>query len=149
MDVMAILVGGTEYVMTHISNDVWCFVTWRVFVVIHLLASCRISQLIGESPEVKQRGMQHHSLEPQQAQSEMTPDKNKSPGIMHAPIPAPSVDDMEPQSISFIGENFPAYNTACESTHGVSESHYGWHCVLCEVHAGAEETVEHCAYSTA
>lgn len=74
------------------------FVVWR------LLASCRISQLMAESPDVKQRGMQHHSLELQQSQSEMTPDKNKSPGVMHAPIPAPSVDDMEPQSISFIGE---------------------------------------------
>lgn len=59
---------------------------------------------MGESPDVKQRGMHHHSLEPQQSQSEMTPDKNKSPGVMHAPIPAPSMDDMEPQSISFIGE---------------------------------------------
>jgi hypothetical protein len=98
MDEMAVLVGGTEHVMMHACNDVWHFVVG------HLLAFCRISQLMGESPDVKQRGMQHHSLEPQQSQNEMTPDKNKSPGVMHAPIPAPSVDDMEPQSISFIGE---------------------------------------------
>lgn len=27
----------------------------------------------------------------------------KSSSVTHAPIPAPSVDDMEPQNISFIG----------------------------------------------
>ncbi|XP_023703294.1 patronin isoform X3 [Cryptotermes secundus] len=62
----------------------------------------RISQLMGESPEVK-RGMQHHSMEPQQSQIEITPEKSRSPGVMHAPVPTPPVDDMEPQSISFIG----------------------------------------------
>jgi hypothetical protein len=64
---------------------------------------CRISQLTGESPEVK-RGMQHHSLEPQQLQSEMTPEKGRSASVIHAPIPTPPMDDMEPQSISFIGK---------------------------------------------
>jgi hypothetical protein len=59
---------------------------------------------MGESPEVKQRGMQHHSLEMQHMQSETPSEKSRSPGVMHAPIPTPPVDDMEPQSISFIGE---------------------------------------------
>jgi hypothetical protein len=58
---------------------------------------------MGELPEVK-RGVPHHSLEPQQSQSEMTPEKSRSPGVIHAPIPTPPVDDMEPQSISFIGQ---------------------------------------------
>ena len=92
------------------------------------MVSCRISQLMGESPEVK-RVTQHHSLEPQQSQSEMTPDKGRSPGVMHAPIPTPPVDDMEPQSISFIGEYLPVYNTACYSTLAVSESHSRSLCV--------------------
>ncbi|XP_021925923.1 patronin isoform X2 [Zootermopsis nevadensis] len=62
----------------------------------------RISQLMGESPEVK-RGVPRNSLEQQQSQSEMTPEKSRSPGVIHAPIPTPPMDDMEPQSISFIG----------------------------------------------
>lgn len=104
MDVMAVLVGGTEHVMITCVTMFGVLSREEFFVVWRLLASCRISQLMAESPDVKQRGMQHHSLEHQQSQSEMTPDKNKSPGVMHAPIPAPPVDDMEPQSISFIGE---------------------------------------------
>jgi hypothetical protein len=43
-------------------------------------------------------------MEPQQSQNETTPEKSRSPGVMHAPVPTPPVDDMEPQSISFIGE---------------------------------------------
>jgi hypothetical protein len=43
-------------------------------------------------------------MEPQQSQSETTAEKSRSPGVMHAPVASPPVDDMEPQSISFIGE---------------------------------------------
>jgi hypothetical protein len=75
----------------------------KSFILLNLLAPCRISQLIGESPEVK-RGIQHHSMEPQQSQSETMPEKSRSPGVMHAAVASPPVDDMEPQSISFIGE---------------------------------------------
>ncbi|XP_069685522.1 patronin isoform X3 [Periplaneta americana] len=74
----------------------------------------RISQMMGESPEMKR--LQHHSMEPQQAQSEMTPDKSRSPGVMHAPIPTPPVDDMEPQSISFIGAPM-----GDDPTHGLAQ----------------------------
>lgn len=43
--------------------------------------------------------------EPRQAHNDgATLEKNRGTGIMHAPIPTPPVDDMEPQSISFIGE---------------------------------------------
>lgn len=58
---------------------------------------------MGESPEVK-RVVPRNSLEQQQSQSEMTPEKSRSPGVIHAPIPTPPMDDMEPQSISFIGK---------------------------------------------
>ncbi|XP_067007915.2 patronin [Anabrus simplex] len=47
----------------------------------------RISQMLGE---------------PQSA-TDAAVDKGRGPGVMHAPIPTPPVDDMEPQSISFIG----------------------------------------------
>jgi hypothetical protein len=43
-------------------------------------------------------------MEPQQSQSETTPEKSRSPGVMHAAVASPPVDDMEPQSISFIGK---------------------------------------------
>ena len=47
--------------------------------------------MMGDSPEVKRN-------------LEQNEDKSRSSNVMHAPIPTPPVDDMEPQSISFIGE---------------------------------------------
>ncbi|KAJ8884446.1 hypothetical protein PR048_016303 [Dryococelus australis] len=47
----------------------------------------RISQLMGEP-----------------GQGDGRTEKSRSPPTVHAPIPTPPVDDMEPQSISFIGK---------------------------------------------
>nr|CAD7259678.1 unnamed protein product [Timema shepardi] len=53
----------------------------------------KITHLMGDK-------QQHHVPPPSPPASE---DKSRSPGIIHAPLPTPPVDDMEPQSISFIG----------------------------------------------
>lgn len=54
----------------------------------------------GGSGDAPSRG----SLSLQQPPGDVvTLEKNKSPSVLHAPVPTPSVDDMEPQSISFIG----------------------------------------------
>jgi hypothetical protein len=116
---------------------------------------------MGESPEVK-RGVQHHSLEPQQSQSEVTLEKSRSPGVIHAPIPTPPMDDMEPQSISFIGDclyNWAVYNCAvmvpeicmlyivCIMYLSIvrmeDQERGGWAvCITCSSHAMLSATVE-------
>ena len=45
------------------------------------------------TPEIKPRQSGHTSYEQQ-----------RNSGVVHAPLPTPPVDDMEPQSISFIGQ---------------------------------------------
>lgn len=52
----------------------------------------QISQLLDESKRAPVSLQQIDSREPQ-----------RKSNIIHAPIPAPSADDMEPQNISFIG----------------------------------------------
>ncbi|KAK0179121.1 hypothetical protein PV327_007941 [Microctonus hyperodae] len=60
----------------------------------------RISQLMGESPELKKPTVHHIPIT-----CESPTDKRQSNATMHTPVPAPSVDDMEPQNISFIGND--------------------------------------------
>lgn len=54
---------------------------------------------MGESPELKKPTVHHIPIT-----CESPTDKRQSNATMHTPVPAPSVDDMEPQNISFIGK---------------------------------------------
>lgn len=58
----------------------------------------RISQLINESPETKKSTVHHVPIT-----CESPTDKRQNNINIHAPVPAPPADDMEPQNISFIG----------------------------------------------
>lgn len=59
----------------------------------------RISQLINDSPEPKKPTI--HNV----AMTSESPIEKRQSAALHTPVPAPSVDDMEPQNISFIGKN--------------------------------------------
>ncbi|XP_015522399.2 patronin isoform X6 [Neodiprion lecontei] len=65
----------------------------------HRNAVHRISQLMGESPEQKRPTVHHIPIT-----CESPTEKRQAP-VLHTPVPAPSVDDMEPQNISFIGND--------------------------------------------
>lgn len=57
----------------------------------------RISQLISESPEPKRSTVHHIPI------SCESPTEKRQITALHTPVPAPPVDDMKPQNISFIG----------------------------------------------
>lgn len=57
----------------------------------------RISQLISESPEPKRSNVHHIPI------SCESPTEKRQISALHAAVPAPPVDDMKPQNISFIG----------------------------------------------
>ncbi|XP_076178105.1 calmodulin-regulated spectrin-associated protein patronin isoform X11 [Ptiloglossa arizonensis] len=63
----------------------------------HRNAVHRISQLMSESPEPKRPSVHHIPIK-----CESPTEKRQTTGL-HAPVPAPPVDDMKPQNISFIG----------------------------------------------
>ncbi|XP_043681965.1 patronin isoform X16 [Vespula pensylvanica] len=65
----------------------------------HRNAIHRISQLMSESPESK-RPTVHHI--PMTCES---PTEKRQCATLHTPVPAPPVDDMKPQNISFIGND--------------------------------------------
>ncbi|XP_044012455.1 patronin isoform X4 [Aphidius gifuensis] len=67
----------------------------------HRNAVHRISQLINESPEVKKQSIVHHIP----ITCDNTIDKRHNNAQIHTSVPAPPVDDMEPQNISFIGND--------------------------------------------
>lgn len=60
----------------------------------------RISQLMSESPEPKKPAIHHVPIT-----CESPTDKRLNNAPLHTPVPAPPVDDMEPQNISFIGND--------------------------------------------
>ncbi|XP_051154754.1 patronin isoform X4 [Leptopilina boulardi] len=62
----------------------------------HRNAVHRISQLMSDSPEIKRPTVHHHHHH--------VPITCESPTV-HSSVPAPPVDDMEPQNISFIGND--------------------------------------------
>ncbi|XP_057327645.1 patronin isoform X9 [Microplitis mediator] len=66
----------------------------------HRNAVHRISQLINESPETKKSTVHHVPIT-----CESPTDKRQNNINIHAPVPAPPADDMEPQNISFIGND--------------------------------------------
>ncbi|XP_063990128.1 patronin isoform X6 [Diachasmimorpha longicaudata] len=66
----------------------------------HRNAVHRISQLMGESPEPKKPIIHHIPMT-----CESPTEKRPSNALLHTPVPAPPVDDMEPQNISFIGND--------------------------------------------
>ncbi|XP_076668121.1 calmodulin-regulated spectrin-associated protein patronin isoform X9 [Andrena cerasifolii] len=76
----------------------------------HRNAVHRISQLMSESPEPK-RPTVHHI--PMKCES---PTEKRQVTALHAPVPAPPVDDMKPQNISFIGNDD-------ELSHGIRGLH--------------------------
>ncbi|XP_070152384.1 patronin isoform X3 [Polyergus mexicanus] len=59
----------------------------------------RISQLISESPEPKRSTVHHIPI------SCESPTEKRQVTALHTPVPAPPVDDMKPQNISFIGND--------------------------------------------
>ncbi|XP_036145003.1 patronin isoform X2 [Monomorium pharaonis] len=59
----------------------------------------RISQLINESPEPKRSTVHHVSI------SCESPTEKRQATALHTSVPAPPVDDMKPQNISFIGND--------------------------------------------
>ncbi|XP_071861886.1 calmodulin-regulated spectrin-associated protein patronin isoform X17 [Bombus fervidus] len=63
----------------------------------HRNAVHRISQLMSESPEPKRPTVHHIPIKCE------SPTEKRQIAAMHAPVPAPPVDDMKPQNISFIG----------------------------------------------
>ncbi|XP_076178108.1 calmodulin-regulated spectrin-associated protein patronin isoform X14 [Ptiloglossa arizonensis] len=65
----------------------------------HRNAVHRISQLMSESPEPKRPSVHHIPIK-----CESPTEKRQTTGL-HAPVPAPPVDDMKPQNISFIGND--------------------------------------------
>ncbi|XP_043271268.1 patronin isoform X3 [Venturia canescens] len=66
----------------------------------HRNAVHRISQLMNESPETKKPTVHHIPIT-----CESPTEKRQINTTLHTPVPAPSVDDMEPQNISFIGND--------------------------------------------
>ncbi|XP_050482899.1 patronin isoform X18 [Bombus huntii] len=62
----------------------------------HRNAVHRISQLMSESPEPKRPTVHHIPIKCE------SPTEKRQITAMHAPVPAPPVDDMKPQNISFI-----------------------------------------------
>ncbi|XP_071861897.1 calmodulin-regulated spectrin-associated protein patronin isoform X28 [Bombus fervidus] len=65
----------------------------------HRNAVHRISQLMSESPEPKRPTVHHIPIKCE------SPTEKRQIAAMHAPVPAPPVDDMKPQNISFIGND--------------------------------------------
>ncbi|XP_033307114.1 patronin isoform X22 [Bombus bifarius] len=65
----------------------------------HRNAVHRISQLMSESPEPKRPTVHHIPIKCE------SPTEKRQITAMHAPVPAPPVDDMKPQNISFIGND--------------------------------------------
>ncbi|XP_012262816.2 patronin isoform X3 [Athalia rosae] len=65
----------------------------------HRNAVHRISQLMSDNVEPKRPTVHHIPIT-----CESPTEKRQAP-VMHTPVPAPSVDDMEPQNISFIGND--------------------------------------------
>ncbi|XP_006608345.1 patronin isoform X13 [Apis dorsata] len=63
----------------------------------HRNAVHRISQLMSESPEPKRPTVHHIPIKCE------SPTEKRQITALHAPVPAPPVDDMKPQNISFIG----------------------------------------------
>ncbi|XP_043794534.1 patronin isoform X12 [Apis laboriosa] len=65
----------------------------------HRNAVHRISQLMSESPEPKRPTVHHIPIKCE------SPTEKRQITALHAPVPAPPVDDMKPQNISFIGND--------------------------------------------
>ncbi|XP_015430817.1 PREDICTED: patronin isoform X4 [Dufourea novaeangliae] len=65
----------------------------------HRNAVHRISQLMSESPEPKRPTVHHMPIKCE------SPTEKRQVTALHAPVPAPPVDDMKPQNISFIGND--------------------------------------------
>ncbi|XP_076245334.1 calmodulin-regulated spectrin-associated protein patronin isoform X10 [Calliopsis andreniformis] len=65
----------------------------------HRNAVHRISQLMSESPEPKRPTVHHVPIKCE------SPTEKRQVTALHAPVPAPPVDDMKPQNISFIGND--------------------------------------------
>ncbi|XP_031843924.1 calmodulin-regulated spectrin-associated protein patronin isoform X7 [Nomia melanderi] len=65
----------------------------------HRNAVHRISQLMSESPEPKRPTVHHIPIKCE------SPTEKRQVTALHAPVPAPPVDDMKPQNISFIGND--------------------------------------------
>ncbi|XP_043262535.1 patronin isoform X4 [Colletes gigas] len=65
----------------------------------HRNAVHRISQLMSESPEPKRPTVHHIPIKCE------SPIEKRQVTALHAPVPAPPVDDMKPQNISFIGND--------------------------------------------
>ncbi|XP_076279733.1 calmodulin-regulated spectrin-associated protein patronin isoform X22 [Lasioglossum baleicum] len=65
----------------------------------HRNAVHRISQLMSESPEPKRPTVHHIPIKCE------SPTEKRQVTAIHAPVPAPPVDDMKPQNISFIGND--------------------------------------------
>ncbi|KAK2582392.1 hypothetical protein KPH14_004717 [Odynerus spinipes] len=65
----------------------------------HRNAIHRISQLMSESPEPKRPTVHHIPITCE------SPTEKRQCATLHAPVPAPPVDDMKPQNISFIGND--------------------------------------------
>ncbi|XP_033208972.1 patronin isoform X3 [Belonocnema kinseyi] len=65
----------------------------------HRNAVHRISQLMSENPEIKRPTVHHVPITCE------SPTEKRQTATMHTPVPAPPVDDMEPQNISFIGND--------------------------------------------
>ncbi|XP_076751764.1 calmodulin-regulated spectrin-associated protein patronin isoform X15 [Xylocopa sonorina] len=63
----------------------------------HRNAVHRISQLMSESPEPKRPSVHHIPIKCE------SPTEKRQVTTLHTPVPAPPVDDMKPQNISFIG----------------------------------------------
>ncbi|XP_054006401.1 patronin isoform X6 [Hylaeus anthracinus] len=65
----------------------------------HRNAVHRISQLMSESPEPKRPTVHHIPIKCD------SPTEKRQVTALHTPVPAPPVDDMKPQNISFIGND--------------------------------------------
>ncbi|XP_043500835.1 patronin isoform X13 [Polistes fuscatus] len=65
----------------------------------HRNAIHRISQLMSESPESKRPTVHHIPITCE------SPTEKRQCATLHTPVPAPPVDDMKPQNISFIGND--------------------------------------------
>ncbi|XP_066580923.1 patronin-like isoform X3 [Prorops nasuta] len=65
----------------------------------HRNAVHRISQLMNEGPEPKRPVAHHASIACE------SPSEKRQNVALHTPVPAPPVDDMKPQNISFIGND--------------------------------------------
>lgn len=62
---------------------------------------------MSESPEPKRPTVHHIPIKCE------SPTEKRQITALHAPVPAPPVDDMKPQNISFIGKNsFSSYKNS-------------------------------------